>query len=244
MHGALAGSSPHQLSLDLAAPAAPLRRDAFIDGDARPGALALLDAFLASTAPLLCVCGPEGSGKTHLLTIALHGAAPLALRSQTELISAPPIFGVDDAHRVDAPALLFECVEYAREHGRRVILAGRGAPSDWARDLRDLATRLNAAPRIVLEEPNEDQWRAVFGRQCLARQWRVPAPVMAFVAPRLPRTYRAISAFLAAFDAAIRAEPRAATVSLAREVLSTLYGEPATAYTDDLETIDRRKESA
>jgi chromosomal replication initiation ATPase DnaA len=85
-----------------------------------------------------------------------------------------------------------------------------------------LETRLEAMPRIALEEPDEALLKAVIVRLFERRQWRAQAEVAAFAAPRISRTFAAARAFVDAAGAEAIASGRQITIPLARKVLESL----------------------
>lgn len=179
--------------------------------------LDLLDAFLASRAPALAITGVSGAGKTFLGRIALQcldfggvGAAePLGVFA-------------DNLHLCDEPRQLLEMIESAAQSGLRTILAGEGDPRDWAQGLRDLETRLNAAPRITLGDPDESQLRAVLRRSFLDRQLRVPDSVIDFAAVRVPPTFAGIRVFVDSALNELSESAQPINLALARKIISRL----------------------
>lgn len=187
--------------LQFAAPEPLYRRENYTPPSDGVSPIDLVDAFLRSSAPLLAISGPSGSGKTFL--------GRIALQKLTVDRDEPRGVLADALHLCEEPVLLMDLIESARETGLRVLLAGEGEPRGWARGLRDLETRLAAAPRITLAAPDEAQLRAVLRRSFLDRQLRVSEAVIDFAAERLPPTYEAIKGFVdAAIDElAVTAQP-------------------------------------
>ena len=219
-------AASRQLALQFEAPEPLYRRENFVPPALGVSPLALLDAFLASGSSTLAISGPAGSGKTFLGRIALQALAPEAGGSPGEGARAPGgdsrgVFA-DRLHLGDDPALLLELMESARQPGLRVILAGEGEPRAWAHGLRDLETRLGAALRISLAEPDDGQLRAVLLRSFLDRQLRVPAAVLDFAAVRLAPTYGAVRDFVDAAFEELAATGQPINLALARRVLSRL----------------------
>lgn len=210
-----------QLSLQFDAPEPIYRRENFVPPAEGVSPLTLLDAFLASSSPALAITGPAGAGKTFLGRIALQ----VLSRGQTE----PTAVFADALHLCDDPSLLMELIENARQTGLRVMLAGEGDPRGWARGLRDLETRLGAAPRITLTDPDDWQLRAALRRSFLDRQLRVPDAVIDYAAERLAPTYGAVRAFVGAALDELAAHASPINLALARKVVSRLPDRDAAA---------------
>lgn len=209
-------SAARQFALGLAPPPARLAREDFVLAESNAAALDTLLRWSGANEPLLVIAGPAGSGKTHLLNI-LAGL-------MREGVDA----AIDDAHRIDARALL-ALVEGAREKGERLALAGEGDPLDWAQGLRDLETRVSAGTRIDLAEPDEALLQAVILKLLRDRQLRAAPELASYATARLPKTFAAARTFVAALDAASIAEGSPVGLRLARTVIANLSEELHTA---------------
>ncbi|MEK7266420.1 MAG: hypothetical protein AAB227_10015 [Pseudomonadota bacterium] len=188
-----------------------LTRDAFVVSASNENALKALDAWVESQEYLLVICGPEGAGKTHLAGILGRELGGVVI--------------VDNIHEGESPAEILRLIEKAREEGGRIALAGRGDPKEWARGLKDLETRVNAAVRISLNEPDEALLRAVIVKIFNDRQLRATEAIADYAAPRLAKTFAAAQAFVAALDALSIEKGQSIGVKLAREALANLSEE-------------------
>lgn len=191
-------------------PSAPprLTREAFVVSASNVLALQALDAWRLTAENLLVICGPRGSGKTHLAGILQRDLGEVSIH--------------DDMPAGLSPAELLRLIEKAREQGGRMVLAGRGDPKEWAAGLKDLETRLNAAVRITLVEPDEALLRAVILKVFTDRQLRAPGTIADYAAPRLPKTFAAAQAFVAALDALSIEKGQPIGLKLARQAVANL----------------------
>ena len=219
-----------QIPLSFAAQPPKYDRQDFIIGDANKNALAIADSWIASNEIRLAICGPEGAGKTHLATIVLSAFEPDAMRITGDALSDIPenvkCLLIDNVHLVRERKRLFLIIEDCRASKVRLVLSGRGQPSEWAHELKDLQTRMEAMPRIDLSEPDEELLRAVIQKLFLDRQLRVDPAVSAYAAPRLPRTFAAAQGFVAACDALAAEKRSAITKVLAGNVINNLSVDP------------------
>lgn len=217
-----------QLPLDL--PTAPPRygRDAFVRAEANAAAWRAGEAWLASSEPLLAVCGPAGAGKTHFARALTEGLSP-ALARANDFAGAPPApLTIVDDMPADDPTSFLAALESGAAAGRRFILAGEGHPSGWSGGLKDLRTRIEAAPRAVLADPDEALIRAVIAKEFRDRQISVSPQVIDYAVPRLPRTFAAARAFVAHADRMALEEKRKITAQLVQKLLDNLSeGDPA-----------------
>lgn len=212
-----------QLSLSLPDAAPRYDRDAFLISDANASAWRALAAWEASEEPALIICGPPGSGKTHLAHIAAersNGVVADATDWPEDTLQAALIV-IDNLPAPDPRSFLAR-LEEATGNGARLVLAGAGHPGEWAMGLKDLRTRLEAMPRASLGEPDETLIRAVIAKGFKDRQLEVSQQVVDYAAPRLPRTFAAARAFVALADRAGLEEKRRITTPLIQKIVDNL----------------------
>ncbi len=226
--------SARQFVLDLPARPPKLSRETFVVGESNAAALKTAEDWAASSERLLVVSGPKAAGKTHLARIisALIGAAYVELTDREEanpFDSVSQHLTVDGLEKCAEPHLILGTVEALPANGGRLVLVGRGRPADWARGLKDLQTRLNAAARIDLVEPDEALLKAVMKKLFADRQLRASAALVDFAAAQLPKTFDAIRRFVDGIDAASLERGRSVGLLLAHEVVANLSEAPSDA---------------
>lgn len=212
-------SAARQYSLGLAPPPARRSLKDYVVAESNAAALDLLTRWRNSSETALVVSGPPGSGKTHLLSILSEAAGGTGAGS---------LAVIDDANS-RSPHDLLSQIETARETGGRIALGGSGDPISWAQGLRDLETRLGAATRIDLADPDDALLRAVIIKLFQDRQLRTKGDLAAYAAARLPKTFAAASAFVDAIDAASIAAGAPVGLRLAKSVIDNLSEEPQPA---------------
>ncbi len=213
-----------QLPLDL--PHRPaLGREDFLVAPANAAAVAWLDRWPDWPAPALTLAGPPGSGKTHLGQVfqRLFGAVPLAPEalargSPRDLAGAARAILLDEAERAAEEPLL-HLYNLMAERGGHLLLLARAAPARWGIALPDLRSRLLAAPVAALAPPDDALLAALLIKLFADRQLRVGEEVVAWLVPRLERSFAAAQHAVAALDQAALAQRRPITVPLARGVL-------------------------
>lgn len=215
-----------QLALDLGHRPALGREDFMVSAGNRQ-ALAWLDRWPDWPAPAIAVHGPAGCGKSHLAHVfaaqtgaVILSAATLGRDDPPRLLPAASALAVEDADRGVDEVALFHLFNLAKETGRCLLLTGRSAPARWSLKLADLRSRLRAIPNVGIEPPDDALLAALLVKLFADRQLKVPAEVIAYLLPRLERSFTAARALVEAVDAAALAEKREITVPLVREAMN------------------------
>jgi chromosomal replication initiation ATPase DnaA len=216
---------PRQLVLALPH-AESFARDDFLEGPANARALALIDAWPDWPNKVMMLCGPEGSGKSHLAaiwaaeagarTISAHALTPAAVPGA--LATGALVVDDLDPAIVDERAL-FHLLNLAREADAYVLLTGRAPPSAFAIELRDLRSRLRAVPVVPLSPPDDPLFRALIVKFCADRQMVVDESLVGYLATRIERSPAAARRAVELLDAEALRRGRAVTRALAVEVL-------------------------
>ncbi len=154
--------------------------------------------------PALVLWGPEGAGKTHLLSIwaASFDATKVrigdheALGCLAEGSSTDAIFALDAADFVAGEEEMEEWLQHfynavAAVKGR-VLITSRNPPASWGLKLRDIETRLKSCASLQLREPDDELMRGLLIKLFKDRQLLVEAGVVDYLAARLERTGTAI----------------------------------------------------
>ncbi|MGF1545369.1 MAG: hypothetical protein ACFB00_12905, partial [Parvularculaceae bacterium] len=165
---------------------------------------------------------------THLCRLAaalargvvVSTSAPNAAYLARALLPLARLVALDGLENGPSPETALALAERARAGPGRLVLAGRGDPSDWARGLNDLRTRLEAMLRIRVTAPDEPLLRLVMAKLFADRQLRVEPRVIAYAAPRLRRSLDAAMAFCAAADARAMDAKSAVTIAVARQAVA------------------------
>ncbi len=221
---------PAQLPLPLARPPSSARADWVPDASNAEALAWLADP---ATWPLhrLALFGPPGTGKTHLLRIAVadHGWRLIEGAALTPDLALAPAPGtaLDAADQADQQAL-FHLINQAAATGAPLLLAARLPPARWATTLPDLASRLRATHAVALAEPTDALLAALLTKHLADRQLRLDALVQAWLLARLPRDAASLGAAIAALDDAALAQSAPITRPFARQVLGPRPGEDDT----------------
>ncbi|MSP81672.1 MAG: DNA replication protein [Alphaproteobacteria bacterium] len=198
----------------------------FLVAPCNEAAVAWLDRWPAWPGPALAIAGPPGCGKTHLVHAWLGrsgapciAAADLAGRDPFALMADRRAIAIEDADRGVDETALFHLLNVVAERRGTVVLTGRDSPARWAVRLADLRSRLAAAAVVSVAAPDDRLLAGVLAKQFADRQLKVADDVIAFLVPRMERSFAAARALVESLDRAALAERRPITVPFARLML-------------------------
>jgi chromosomal replication initiation ATPase DnaA len=177
----------------------------------------------------LALVGPEGSGKSHLAHVwaaetgaRIVTAAALARHDLPALAGAARV-AVEDVDRAagDAGAeeALFHLHNLLLSVGGRLLLTARQPPAHWRIALPDLKSRVAAVTVAELATPDDALLSAVLVKLFADRQIAVAPPLVAYLVPRIDRSFAAAREVVDRLDRAALSEGRPVTRSLAARLL-------------------------
>lgn len=214
---------PTQLPFDLPHRPAHGRAD-FLLSECNAAALGWIERWPDWPARILVLYGPPGCGKSHLAELwrrrsggALITGGVLGGRDPIEL--ARVAVGVDDAEHAPERALLhlYNCCV---EAGTSLLVLARASPAAWPIALPDLASRLRAAQTVAIALPDDALLGAVLVKHFADRQVRVQPGVIAYLVPRMERSFAAATALAHRLDQLALGAGGPITVKLARRALA------------------------
>jgi chromosomal replication initiation ATPase DnaA len=216
---------PRQLTLDL--PLSPrFGRDDFLVSASNEQAYDRIEAWPLWPDHVLCLQGPEGSGKSHLAAIwaeEAHGwsvpARDLAKTSLPHLISNGALVIEDADHAGRDDAALFHLLNMARERKTFILITSCTPPDSWQVATKDLLSRLRLAPMVTIEAPDEALLKAVLVKLFLDRQLIVDISLIDFMMLRMERSLSKARELVEALDREALSRGRRITKAIAADVL-------------------------
>lgn len=189
-----------------------MTRADFIVSSSNYRAVEAVDSFPDNAAPFCILYGPEGCGKSHLLTL---------WRQRT----GDPEAGMDDADRRlpgdrAAQEDLFHRYNRTRQAGGGWLLTARTPPSEWNLELPDLVSRLRACPAVEIGQPDDMLLEAVLWKLFADRQIKPPRQIIIYLLKRMERSIAEAEKWVSALDARALAEGRPASLRMIRDMMS------------------------
>lgn len=211
-------------------PARPaLGRDDFFVSTANAAAAGLIADDGGWPRGRLALVGPEGAGKTHLAHVwaaetgaRIVAAADLATADLPDLAAAGRV-AVEDPDRAPGDAgaerALFHLHNLLAERGGRLLLSGRTPPARWPIGLPDLKSRIAAIAVVELSAPDDALLSAVLVKLLADRQIAVAPALVAYLVPRIDRSFAAARDIVDRLDRAGLEEARPVNRALAARLL-------------------------
>jgi len=162
---------------------------------------AALEALLDGGTKCVCLYGPAGGGKSHLLALAASRGAIVG--DKLELLVE------EEQER------LFHAL-----NGKLPVMVASGMPvAQLTNILPDLKSRLLTGLQIEVLPPDDEDLRTMLKHWADVMQLSLPDAVVEYVLVRAGRSTHELAALMARLDALSLEQKRAVTVPLARAVL-------------------------
>lgn len=213
------------------------RFETFLPG-ANGAALALLQEAAACTSPWVFLCGPAGSGKTHLL-LAACAAATAGGRSAQFLplgslggdragairaLGGSDLLALDDVHAIagDAAAehALFDLYNRCKMEKSTLLFSAVVAPAQVGINLPDLVSRLSACAQVRLAPLDDAERRNWLRARAQVRGLILDDAVLDWLFAHHARDLSSLADLLERMDRAALAAQRRITVPFLRALLS------------------------
>ena len=213
-----------QYVLDLPIRSARGRHD-FIVSKSNEEAILWLDSWPKWPMHGLVVCGPHGSGKTHLgclwkdqsNAIEVNGSeVPEVLEIVRENEGLLTCF-VDDADTAN-PEPLLHLFNHMYSKGGYLLLTAKKPPAAWQLPLPDLMSRLKSLPISEIGLPDDDLLKGILFKMFDDMQVLVNSDLINFIVSRMNRSYGAALEIVERLNKESLSKKRAITIPFVREV--------------------------
>jgi chromosomal replication initiation ATPase DnaA len=206
-------------------------REDFMTGASNASALDFIDAWPAWPGRVCAIWGPSGSGKTHLAQIWKRAAGAIELAPDEvtveRLADLEPGSAVlvDGAGQSASGSGLFHLINFTNQTQGWLLLTGEQAPQRWPTTVPDLHSRLTAIGGVGLDLPDEALMARVLIKLSHDRQLKFPEALIAYLAPRLRRSFVDAERLVAMMDYLALEKKRRLSVEIAASALQRLYGD-------------------
>lgn len=161
--------------------------------------------------PALIIYGESGCGKTHLLNIWSDKVG-----NNGQIIDdVDLLFG-----NADTEQNLFHQFNLAKEKKTYLLMSMSKNMAQYNIQLPDLKSRLNAAPQVEILPPDDMDVQAILVKLFHDRQLKIEPDVVAYILPRIERSFTAIHKLVEKIDRNSMAEKRSVTIPLVRALLA------------------------
>lgn len=217
-----------QLALELRHHPA-LGREDFLQAPCNAEALAWIDLWPNWPTLFLNVHGPAGCGKTHLSHV-------FAARNHARFITAntllsddlPYLFQsfralvVEDLHVPFNEENLLHLYNGAKENGVYLLFTANLPPARWNIHLPDLRSRMLSIPCVGITPPDDTLINALLIKLFADRQLSIGLEALAYLTPRIERSFSAIRRLVDEADRASLESHRTITIPFLRDILNQI----------------------
>lgn len=201
-------------------------RDDFLVSASNAVAVTWMDQWPDWPQPVLVLTGPSGSGKTHLADVwraradALSCDAHELRQEDVPGLVATKALVVENIHHLTDPTALFHLLNFARENSASLLLTSAAPPAALRFPLPDLMSRLNAAPLVELQEPDDMLLIQLIAKHFSDRGIHATPTMLEYIANRIDRSAHAAQAVVEQIDLHALSHGKRLNMSVIRAVLS------------------------
>jgi len=200
----------------------------FIVSGSNEAAFALIDAWPEWPSHALALVGPRASGKTHLASAWAKRSDAITVDITKPLETLPDgcavlVEDADSTARNDNT--LFHLFNWTKEQGTGLLVTAQSAPNRWDVALPDLRSRLATVTVAEMQEPDDHLLMVLMVKLFSDRQLQVDLSVIAYILPRIERSYDAAKELVEELDRSALAGKRKITRPLAKACLEARAGQ-------------------
>ena len=198
--------------------------DNFVVSDCNRDAWRWIEAWPTWPAHAFLLHGASGSGKSHLSAIWAQRALAHALSADTldgleAGILSKGNWLIENIEMAKNERALLHLFNASREHGASLLLTSNVAAAQLPFALADLTSRLLALPAAQIEQPDDGALAGVMRKQFIDRQMKVDDEVIAYIIPRIERSFLRVKELVEQLDNAALAEHKNITIPFAKRIL-------------------------
>lgn len=179
----------------------------------------------------LILCGPKGSGKSHLAHIWAEDAGAVVVSSNAlayerlQTLAEQPVV-IEDVHFLvqnnDGEAALLHLHNLMNQAHHPLLMTGVGTIGSWDIRLPDLASRLSGSQAVSLAAPDDALLSVLLIKLFADRQIVVSPALISYIVKRMDRSFAFAGDLVRALDRASLAGQKPITKRLAGRVLDEM----------------------
>ncbi len=208
-------------------------RGDFHIGNSNRDAVGWIDRWPNWPAPVFILHGPAASGKSHIAAVWQKTSGAVFVKPEQLMTqSAESLFDLGMAFVIDgldpwlgeraAEVTLFHLYNMLKERGGSLMVTMRMAANQADFIVPDLASRFRAAPAVSIHPPDDLLLASVLIKLLSDRQLTASNDVIAYLLPRMERSFSAARDIVDYADRLALAEKKPISVPLMRKVLNDL----------------------
>lgn len=192
-------------------------------GESNRSAVTLVQSWPQWPSPILLICGPEGSGKTHLGSAWAQAYKGLVFERDTHIdpahMDATTCAFIDNADDIAEDDLF--TVMNAALNGKMagILLAAENPPALWGVDLPDLRSRLVNTPIARLSDHDDDILEHIIRKLFEDRGRVIKSDLVSYLMKNQDRSVGAMTAVVERLDFAASEAKRDLTRAFAASIL-------------------------
>ena len=220
---------PRQYVLDVSVRSSRGRPDFFVS-KSNEEAIRWIDSWPQWPMHGLVVCGPHGSGKTHLGCLWRDQSNAIEVKASEvskvletvrENDDVLTCF-VDDADMVN-PEPLLHLYNHIYSKGGYLLFTAKKPPAVWQCALPDLISRLKSLPISEIGLPDDDLLKGILVKMFDDKQVSVNSDLITFIVTRMNRSYSAALEIVERLNEESLSKKRAITIPFVRDVLGEWF---------------------
>ncbi len=223
---------PEQLIFDLPPKTAFGREDFFVS-PANDVAVRMMENWQSWALGKLVLCGPVGSGKTHLAQIWAEDVGAITLKANAlayerlETLAEQPVV-IEDVHQLagdaDGENALFHLHNLMQQMGHPLLMTGSGVIGEWGIQLPDLLSRLSGTQLAQLSAPDDVLLSVLLVKLFSDRQIDVEPSLIEYILKRMDRSFAFTGDLVKNLDRAALTGKKPINKRLAGRVLDEMIG--------------------
>ena len=209
-----------------------LSRDSFLIAENNLNAIQWIDKWPDWPAPVLCLFGPPGCGKTHLAEVFKARSNALKVenkwlgREYNDIPGKALIYEDMDLNLTkEFEVSIFHLYNNLKEKGGHLLITARTPPSKWTLKLEDLKSRLNTSIISEIGLPDDQLMAAVLLKMFSDKQIFITTKILKFAISRMDRSFSSMQRLVDMVDNVSMSEKRKASIFLIKGVIETMEKE-------------------